>query len=126
MASTSRYPEKFGRSGRELWGEIEGKYTLNTPEKLQLLQACRAVDRLDEIQAEMQGQPYMLDGKVQPVVNPLAVEARLLSAALAKLLAGLRIPDAEPESVAPRPQRRGGARGSYATNPDAVHLSVVA
>ncbi|KDE12437.1 hypothetical protein [Rhodococcus aetherivorans] len=115
MASTSRYPEKFGKSGRELWAEIEDKFTLNTPERLLLKQACRAADRLDEIQEELEGQDLLVDGKHQPITNPLLVEFRQQSQVLAKLLAQLRIPDVPATDDAPRrPQRRGGARGSYA------------
>jgi hypothetical protein len=119
MASTSRYPERFGPSGRELWAEIEGKYSLNVPEKLVLKQACRAADGLDEIQAEMNGQALVVAGKVQPVANPLMVEFRLQAQLLTKLIASLRIPESAPEQMN-RPQRRGGARGSYATNPGAL------
>jgi hypothetical protein len=120
MASTSKYPERFGSSGRELWAEIEGEYSLSTPEKLVLKQACRAADRLDEIQAEMNGQALVVPGKMQPVANPLMVEFRLQAQLLTKLIASLRIPDSTPEQEANRPQRRGGARGSYATNPAAL------
>ncbi|MDF3307856.1 hypothetical protein P3H15_22800 [Rhodococcus sp. T2V] len=120
MASTSKYPERFGSSGRELWGEIDSKFSLNVPEKLVLKQACRAADRLDEIQAEMNGQALVVQGKVQPVANPLMVEFRLQAQLLTKLIASLRIPDVAPEQPVSRPQRRGGARGTYATNPAAL------
>ncbi|MFZ2177465.1 MAG: hypothetical protein WAW17_26245 [Rhodococcus sp. (in: high G+C Gram-positive bacteria)] len=120
MASTSKYPERFGSSGRELWADIEGKFALSTPEKLILKQACRAADRLDEIQTEMNGQALVVQGKVQPVANPLMVEFRLQAQLLTKLIASLRIPDAAPEQPVNRPQRRGGARGTYATNPAAL------
>lgn len=122
MASTSKYPEKFGKSGRDLWSETEDKYVLSGPEKLILKQACRAADRLDEIQSAMNGAELIVEGRVQPVANPLLVEFRLQAQLLAKLIAQLRIPDEMPEQVK-RPQRRGGSRGvygTYATNPYAL------
>lgn len=123
MASTSKYPERFGKTGKKMWDEITRNNTLSYPEQVILTQVCRCSDRLDEIQAEMTGQSLLVESKGQFVTNPLMVEFRMQSQLLTKMIAQLRIPDEVADDV-PRPQRRGGARGSYATNP--VHLSVVA
>lgn len=103
-----RAPSGLGKSGRKLWRSIVSEYDLEVHETLLLAEACRVSDRLDAM-AEATGSLTVMNTKGDTVVNPLVIEQRMLSAAFAKLIASLRLPSDEDV----RPQRRGGARGSY-------------
>jgi hypothetical protein len=103
MAQTRPHGLKTG--GKRLWTAITARWELEQHEAELLTQACRTVDRLDRLQAAAVDCPLVVDGKA----NPLLVEARAQSIALARLLAALRLPD----DAEVRPQRRTGARGVY-------------
>src|SRR3546814_20491970 len=77
-----------------------------------LLQACRTVDMLEELETCVSRDGVMRDGKAHPGV----VEMRQQRLALARLLAALRLPAGAEGALgtpARRPQRRGGGRGVY-------------
>lgn len=103
-------PGGLAGSGAALWRSITADYELERHEEAVLLQACRTVDVLDRLAAELAGAGSLVtEGrKGDPVAHPAAVEQRQQSLALARLLASLRIPTGD---EAERPQRRGAARG---------------
>jgi hypothetical protein len=70
-----------------------------------LTQACRTVDLLDRLAEAVAKAPMTIDGRA----NPLLVEHRQQAITVARLLAALRLPDADTG----RPQKRTGARGVY-------------
>ncbi|WP_327105435.1 hypothetical protein [Nonomuraea glycinis] len=90
---------------------------LDTHEELLLLQAIRAVDRLDLMAVELENAPLTVqNSKGDMVAHPLIVESRQQSLTLARLMASLRLPSGLSEGGEDdldRPQRRGAARGSY-------------
>lgn len=105
-------PGGLGPGGRALWRSIAGVHALDAIQKVTLLEACRAKDRLDKLDEMARDesdtwatltQDYELKmGRVPAGVNSTAT-------LLKQLLASLRLPDA----AGRRPQRRGGARGAY-------------
>lgn len=113
MPKLTPLPEPFGSSGAALWREIADEFVLTVPEQLLLKQACRVADRLDQLHQAAIGQPMVLDGKQQPVTNPLLVEARQQAVLLSRLVASLRVPEATDDGQERRPQRRGASRRAY-------------
>ncbi|HEY9562663.1 MAG TPA: hypothetical protein VIR30_02735 [Nocardioides sp.] len=102
----------LAHAGQSLWRSIVDDYDLERHEELLLLQACRTVDMLEELETCVSRDGVMRDGKAHPGV----VEMRQQRIALARLLAALRLPAGEEGALgtpARRPQRRGGARGVY-------------
>jgi hypothetical protein len=103
MAQTC--PRGLETGGKRLWTAVTAKWELEQHEAELLTQACRTVDRLDRLEAAAREGPLTIEGRA----NPVLVEARQQSIALARLLAALRPPD----EAEVRPQRRTGARGVY-------------
>jgi phage terminase small subunit len=67
-----RPPTGLAARGRALWRQIHQSYVLDAVECELLHQLCAVLDRCDQIQAELKGQPLMTSGSVgQPRVNPL-------------------------------------------------------
>lgn len=104
-------PAELAVSGRRLWSAVTADYELEVHELLLLEQACRAADQLDRLAEEAAGQPVTVTNvKGDRVTHPAIVESRQQGLALSRLLASLRLPSGDESE---RPQRRGGARGSY-------------
>lgn len=104
-------PAGLGASGSALWRATVADFDLAEHELQQLLQACRLADLLDQLAAVVAAEgPTVTDpatGASKP--HPVVVELRQQRLVLARLLAALRVPDADDH----RPQRRTGARGVY-------------
>ena len=104
-------PPGLASAGRRLWTSILEEFDLEEHERLLLLQACRCVDHLDRLATEAAANPVTtINVKGDRVSHPALVESRQQSITLSRLLASLRLPTGEESD---RPQRRGGARGSY-------------
>lgn len=108
-------PKGLAVSGRKLWSSIVKRYDLEEHESTLLLQACRTVDMLDALQAELDTAGMIVASPQGEKVNPAAPELRQQRIALARLLAALRVPigDDTSKSRDARPQRRAGVRGLY-------------
>lgn len=110
-------PAGTGPSGLALWQEVLGRYELEQHEQALLVEMVRTVDTLDRLAAVVKRDGVMV--RVMPAgekVHPALIEARQLRLALARLSASLRLPAGEEGDEAQhlrRPQRRGGARGTY-------------
>jgi hypothetical protein len=106
-------PKGLQATGRRLWRAILADYHLEVHELLTLTEACRVIDRLDRIAAEVEDAPLTVTNhRGDEVSNPLLCEARAQEIVYTRLIASLRLPDTD-ETI--RPQRRGGARGTYST-----------
>lgn len=105
-------PSDLQREGRALWRAIQSDYDLEAHEAALLRAACRTVDRLEAIAAALVTSPLtVMNGKGEEITQPLLVEQRMASQALARLLASLRLPQGD-EDDASRPQRRSGMRSA--------------
>lgn len=109
-------PALLNDGGRALWTSLlvqDGTLADEAnPNRVVAVEACRAKDRCDELDALCREVDVMIDnGRGQPVAHPAWVEARQQANNLKQLIAALRLPD---EATGKRPQQRGGARGSYA------------
>jgi hypothetical protein len=105
VSATPRPPKGLQAPGRRLFREITGRFELDAAESAILLQACRTADSLEVLQGELDA-AGVVDDAGRP--SPVLAELRQQRLVLARLVAALRIPDAE----GARPQRRQ-IRGVY-------------
>jgi hypothetical protein len=118
-------PASLGAGGSLLWRDIVATHTLDAGQLVQLLEACRAKDRLDKLDAVLRGETETWVRIVhrartedyEVVVDDALGKANATANLLKQLLAALRLPD---EATGKRPQRRGGGRGAYSATPSAV------
>ena len=103
----------LGPGGRRLWkaflAQDASLGVASNPVREVALEACRAKDRCDALDAICRSEPAMLESaKGVPVAHPAFVEARQQANTLKQLTAALRLPD---EATGKRPQRHTGAAG---------------
>ena len=122
MATTPNLPTGLAVGGRDLWLSItEDHPELDASQKVTLLEACRAKDRLDKLDELLRGDvdtwatlhldPCSTEGNIYELrVTQALAQANSTANLLKQLLAALRLPDA---TTGRKPQARGGARGAY-------------
>jgi hypothetical protein len=111
-------PEGLGAGGSALWTAITTENHLDAAQQAQLVEACRAKDRLDKLDSVLRGDADVwlkLTHSLRTEDYELKVDAALSQAnatanLMKQLLAALRLPDA---ATGKRPQYRG-ARGAQA------------
>lgn len=109
--------DDLAAGGRALWDDVtEAHPTLDATQLVQLLEACRAKDRLDKLDAVLRGDgPTWIElaedvrGNVEVVVDKALAQANTTANMLKQLLAAMRLPDAV---TGKKPQVRS-ARGAY-------------
>lgn len=106
-------PAGLGPSGGELWDDITSEFPL-PPHKLRiLLDACRAADLVDEMEAGRAGRPLEVKGSMgQPVAAPLVSELPKHRALVASLLGKLGLPDEVVEVKTKSSRRSESARAA--------------
>ncbi|WP_369069267.1 hypothetical protein [Kineococcus terrestris] len=117
----NRSPVGLGSGGRALWKSVTEAHELDSTQEVQLVEACRAKDRLDKLDDLLRGETetwvkLVVESEpgeaveVSVQVNGALSAANSTATILKQLLAALRLPD---EVSGKRPQQRGGARGAY-------------
>ena len=118
MTSTPKPPARLRARGTQLWSDITEAHDLDSAQLVQLEEACRVADRLEQLDRLLTGdasdwvelvEKKGSEGTVEVVVDKALAEARQQQNILKQLVAALRLPD---EATGKRPQRRG-ARGAY-------------
>ena len=104
---------QLGARGSRLWESLLAQDAslsdeLN-PQRETALSACRAADRLEELERQAAATEFIFQGDRGPITHPVHVEVRQAAALVSRLLAALRLPD---EATGKRPQRRQ-VRGAY-------------
>lgn len=117
--TTLRAPSGLGVGGRALWRKITDDHELDAAQSVQLVEACRAKDRLDKLDDLLRGDvdtwcklivDVNSDGQIFELrLTQALTQANATANMLKQLLAALRLPD---ESTGKRPQVRS-ARGAY-------------
>ncbi|EKF24049.1 phage terminase, small subunit, P27 family [Mycolicibacterium hassiacum DSM 44199] len=103
--------------GRRLWRAVTADYELSEHETSLLLQACRTVDLLDQLQARLDADGPIVESPHGLKAHPAATELRQQRITLARLLAALGLPSGEDDDGAEqRTQQRRSTRGVYAAN----------
>ena len=111
-------PAGLATGGAALWESVTEAHVLDEVQAVQLLEACRAKDRLDKLDLLLRGDVdtwAKLVHKTRSEDYELLIDDALGKAnstanQMKQLLASLRLPDESGK----KPQARGGARGSYA------------
>lgn len=95
--SAGRAPNGLGLAGRRLWSTVTDAHDLGEHELLVLLEACRTVDTLNELDAARKAEGSVIESPHGKKAHPAVVEARQQRLVLSKLLASLAIPTEVPE-----------------------------
>lgn len=90
--SAVRAPNGLGQAGKKLWSTVTEAFDLGEHELLVLLEACRTVDTLNELDAARKAEGSVIESPHGKKAHPAVVEARQQRLVLAKLLASLAIP----------------------------------
>lgn len=109
--------DRFGPRGQAFWQSTRDKYELTDGELEILAEACRTLDVLDVLAAEIATNgPMTVGASGQPVVHPAVGEARGQRLALHRLLAGLSLPDSDGQTIRSARSIRGttAARARWA------------
>ncbi|WP_431840485.1 hypothetical protein [Gordonia hongkongensis] len=111
MAITKSEIRGWSKNARTWIEAVLGTYELTASEELIARDVCRAVTRLDAIDAELQDAALTVENRFGEVVShPLVVEQRLLAQSTAKLVGSLRLPEIEAEDTAGKVSGRTGGR----------------
>ena len=100
-------------SGRRLWQAVADEFELSEHETSLLLQACRTVDLLDQLQARIDADGPIVGSPYGLKAHPAAAELRQQRITLARLVAAIGLPTGLVED---KPQQRRSARGVYQAN----------
>jgi len=116
--AVKKSPTGLGSGGRALWVSITTDHVLDAAQEVQLLEACRAKDRLDKLdqilRADVDTWATLVldinsDGQVFELrMTQALTQANTTANVMKQLLAALRLPD---EKTGKKPQFRG-ARGA--------------
>lgn len=104
-------PKGLSTGGRNLWKAITEAHELDPTQEVQLVEACRAKDRLDQLDLLLRGDianwAVIVEGKspeYELKIDAALTQANATANLLKQLLAALRLPD---EQTGKRPQYRG-------------------
>lgn len=109
---TTPNPAGLGSNARILWAATTEKFELRSDELRVLEDACREVDLIDRMEAEIAGSGLMITGSMgQDRIHPLVSEIRQHRAVLAGLLRALKLPD---DGAGVMNQQRSAGQASWA------------
>lgn len=109
MSGVPSAPRGTGPEGRRLWRAVLGEFELEEHELSLLRQAVRVADTCAQLQALVDEQGPLRDGRAHPAL----VELRQQRILLARLIVALRVPLGDEGAPAAGRQQRRGIRGVY-------------
>lgn len=100
----------FGAKAQAVWDGITGVYSLR-PDELRVLEdACREIDLVERLEADLAGASLTVKGSQgQPVANPLVTEVRQHRQVVKALLGSLKLPDEDDARAPASPSAAGRA-----------------
>lgn len=114
--SKPRRPAGLKRSAK-LWDQVTGTYQLRPDECRLLEDACREADLVDRLQRTLDGVSLTVEGSMgQTVAHPALQEIRQHRSVLQRMMAQLKLPDAQDGQG----RGQGGTRGSQSDKARAV------
>ena len=113
--TTKTTPKGLATRGRRFWSATVSKYELTAPELELLVEVCRCLDRLDQLDEFIASAGVTAVGSQgQTVINGALVESRGQQLVLHRLIAALSLPDecgaSVPTASKLRAQTAGTAR----------------
>lgn len=105
MSTLLPAPAGTGTAGKRLWRAVTTAFDLEQHELELLRQTVAVLDSCETLQAVTAAQGMLVEDRA----TAATVELRLQRVLLVKLLADLRVPDADDT----RPPQRPGSRGAY-------------
>lgn len=90
-----RTPEGLSQKTGAWWRKVTADYVFRADELVVLEKACRAMDRVVAMEAELGGAVTATGSMGQVVVHPLIPEIRTHEAQIKTLLQSLKLPDTE-------------------------------
>lgn len=94
MSASIKTPTGLGAKAKRVWTEITSSYELRVDELRILEDACREIDLVERLEAELKGAKLIVHGSQgQPVANPLVQELRQHRGVLTRLFGALKLPD---------------------------------
>lgn len=101
---------QFGEKAQAVWDGVTGVYALR-PDELRILEdACREIDLVERLEADLTGAPLTVKGSQgQPVANPLVAEVRQHRQVVKGLLGSLKLPDEDDARAPANPSAAGRA-----------------
>lgn len=124
-------PTGLRAGGKSLWTSITTEHpNLDAPQLVQLEEACRAKDRLDQLDRLLRGdvdewleiQTFADERPAVLVINSALSRANETANLMKQLLAALRLPDA---ATGKRPQYRGARGAQKPTVPGGAKVSSI-
>jgi hypothetical protein len=107
MMASQPVPDGLAGSA-DVWAKITESYELRTDELRLLEDACREMDLIDRMHADLAVRDFFTVGSMgQPVMSPLVAEIRQHRMVLASLLRALKLPD-DAGAPAVNQQRQAG------------------
>lgn len=107
-------PPGLGPRGRKFWRDIHATWELNRDEIELLVESCRMLDALDQLQAALDRDGVTCVGSGgQPRAHPALTQVTSTRNTLARLLAQLGLPDPAAESL-PSPKTVRAQRAARA------------
>ncbi|ORV07918.1 P27 family phage terminase small subunit [Mycobacterium celatum] len=85
-------PRGLRAAGKRLWRSVTRDFDLDDHEAMLLREACRTVDQLDDLQAEVDANGAVVESSQGVRVHPAVVEARQQRLVLAKIMSALGLP----------------------------------
>jgi len=118
----NRVPDGLGLAGIDLWLSVSSGRSLDAASRVLLLNACRIADRLDALDAEIDGRLLSFNQRGDEVINPLISEHRQQYSTLAGILSRMglgelprvSVGDSKWDELAKRRAEREAARGEVA------------
>lgn len=122
MVDHNRVPDGLGLAGIDLWLSVSSGRSLDAASRVLLLNACRIADRLDALDAEIDGRLLSFNQRGDEVINPLISEHRQQYSTLAGILSRMglgelprvSVGDSKWDELAKRRAEREAARGEVA------------
>jgi hypothetical protein len=89
-------PAGLQPAGLELWSDITGEYSLRRDELRVLQDACRTVDLIERMEAEIAASPLVVSGsREQDIAHPLTTEVRQQRGLFLRQMIALHLPEPE-------------------------------
>ncbi|MFJ2534774.1 hypothetical protein [Microbacterium maritypicum] len=87
-------PDGLGPRGLAYWEALTGPMVFSVSEREYLIEACRTLDRIDDLSAQVKTDGAVIAGSMgQKILHPAIAEVRMLQASFLRLVGALNLPE---------------------------------